>query len=171
MNQLDQRVLCFHHLVFHPQQSCDALAANVACSFGAALLFVLCNPWTGRPETRSAQGASSSLAGGAGAEGGADLANGLVPPQGAAANGHIPAPPSYDEAVKNNTESGCGAKDAKAKNKKKRVEFSDTYCDTYTYDDITFAYAAGFYDSHVPSSYYLSYTDQSTCPPRFSVLF
>ena len=24
----------------------------MACSFGAALLFVLCNPWTGRPELR-----------------------------------------------------------------------------------------------------------------------
>ena len=33
-------------------QETEAIAANVACSFGAALLFVLCNPWTGRPELR-----------------------------------------------------------------------------------------------------------------------
>ena len=31
-------------------QSSEAVAAEIACGFAASLLFVLCNPWTGRPE-------------------------------------------------------------------------------------------------------------------------
>ena len=39
-------------LIISLLQASEAVAADIACGFGASLLFVLCNPWAGRPEVQ-----------------------------------------------------------------------------------------------------------------------
>ena len=46
------------------------------------------------------------------------------------------------------------------KKSEQRRHFTEEAGGTQTYDDLTFAYATGFYDPYVPSSYFLSFNDE-----------
>ncbi len=135
----------------------------MACAFGAALLFVLCNPWTGRPELRHRAVALDA----------AHVQNGLADLSLASAHASaemngvaaMPVPPpSYNEAVRtDNVINDVKEKDKDDAAVKRRVDFSSSGStgSDHSFDSLTFAYATGFYDPYVPSSYYLSYTDSS----------
>ena len=110
---------------------------------------MLCNPWTGRPELRhhdpsaSVAGADEQLQK---EELQVDLSN---------------APKVSDEKLplQNGTHAEATG-EVKKKEPSPKRHFSDETSASHNYDDLTFAYATGFYDPYVPSSYFLSLNEE-----------
>ena len=110
---------------------------------------MLCNPWTGRPELRH-HDPSASVAVAAEQlqkeELQVDLSN---------------APKVSDEKLplQNGTHAEATG-EVKKKEASPRKHFTDETSASHNYDDLTFAYATGFYDPYVPSSYFLSFNEE-----------
>ena len=109
---------------------------------------MLCNPWTGRPELRH-HDPSASVAATEQVqkeELKVDLTN---------------APQASDEKLplQNGTHAEATG-EVKKKEPSPRKHFTDETMASHNYDDLTFAYATGFYDPYVPSSYFLSFNEE-----------